>query len=693
MPVKFNPFTGSLDQVTGPAGSSGEIQFNGSGVLDSDSNLVWDDTNKRIGVQASTPQAPLHAASVTGATIANITSGSVSTSPAVALTNPTGSATVTAMFPASASGYTGETATSPGYFASGQSIDYYIYPVKYTSGGYYASSNVLALNYTDTSGDSHEFQVNVNWDAVSGADGYLINVYVNGSNTSNVIVGTNSWTDDATVYTDSASGWPTYYTSNESNSTPPTGASPGMNFSYFGLTSNGTTWTIEIDSYVSIAGVKYRSGSAYSTTWYDGNTSATYGLEVTWPDGSPYYLIRFSPDGGSNWYYFDTGSSMSYVYDAQSSQSQAQSDWGRTFSSFTGKPYYFRAYGYALTPLSGGYYSSTFSSWDITIPNDNQYYLVEHALSGVSGQCKVIGGDSAGSFGFGRLAYGSFVDVGIVYWTSGPTVTPQSYGYSGTYQNNSYRIYSFDGSIYSQTPYTLTTSNTGGEKYYTLSWSLPTGITQVKILKSVNGGAYSAAKSVTGSSLVDEVDQTWPATTTVTPNTVVPVTARVDSGQSSTTEPPALAIVNTYGSGNRTSMIAFGVATSSSASASYQSYIFGTSSNGNVNVVGGDLRYSANLSSWAAGTQQSFFRGWVTSQFLVFGTCPAHGQVENSVSVTGAAIGDMVIVSLPSGLNSGLTATAYVSGSGVVTIRVLNVTASGIAVNNLTWRVAVVKNL
>jgi hypothetical protein len=52
MGYKFNPFTGNLDVVdtTAAAGSTTEVQFNNSGVLDGSADLTWDDTGKVLGV-------------------------------------------------------------------------------------------------------------------------------------------------------------------------------------------------------------------------------------------------------------------------------------------------------------------------------------------------------------------------------------------------------------------------------------------------------------------------------------------------------------------------------------------------------------------------------------------------------------------------------------------------------------------
>jgi parallel beta-helix repeat protein len=50
--------------ISTPAGSIGQVQFNNSSVLGADSNLFWDNTNKRLGVGTSSPQYPLEADSV-----------------------------------------------------------------------------------------------------------------------------------------------------------------------------------------------------------------------------------------------------------------------------------------------------------------------------------------------------------------------------------------------------------------------------------------------------------------------------------------------------------------------------------------------------------------------------------------------------------------------------------------------------
>lgn len=63
----FNPFTGTFDYYTTggggggtPAGSTGQAQFNNAGAFGADSSFFWDNTNKRLGVDTSSPQRALH---------------------------------------------------------------------------------------------------------------------------------------------------------------------------------------------------------------------------------------------------------------------------------------------------------------------------------------------------------------------------------------------------------------------------------------------------------------------------------------------------------------------------------------------------------------------------------------------------------------------------------------------------------
>src|SRR5690606_37298449 len=66
------------------------------------------------------------------------------------------------------------------------------------------------------------------------------------------------------------------------------------------------------------------------------------------------------------------------------------------------------------------------------------------------------------------------------------------------------------------------------------------------------------------------------------------------------------------------------------------------------------------------------------------------GETSSGITVTGAALGDFVLVSAPCDLQ-GITATAYVSAADTVTIRVQNETGGTIDLASGTWRVRVIR--
>lgn len=66
------------------------------------------------------------------------------------------------------------------------------------------------------------------------------------------------------------------------------------------------------------------------------------------------------------------------------------------------------------------------------------------------------------------------------------------------------------------------------------------------------------------------------------------------------------------------------------------------------------------------------------------------GILSSAITVTGAALGDFVMVAAPYDLQ-GVDATAYVSAANTVKIRLSNLTGAGVTLASGTWRVRVVK--
>ena len=59
--------------ITTPAGSDGEIQYNDGGIFGAESNLFWDDVNKRLGIKSNTPTSHIEIRDNSGTTTPTLT--------------------------------------------------------------------------------------------------------------------------------------------------------------------------------------------------------------------------------------------------------------------------------------------------------------------------------------------------------------------------------------------------------------------------------------------------------------------------------------------------------------------------------------------------------------------------------------------------------------------------------------------
>lgn len=66
--------------------------------------------------------------------------------------------------------------------------------------------------------------------------------------------------------------------------------------------------------------------------------------------------------------------------------------------------------------------------------------------------------------------------------------------------------------------------------------------------------------------------------------------------------------------------------------------------------------------------------------------------ITDVISVSGAASGDTVVATPPNGIEAGLLWSAWASGTGQVSVRLCNVTGSGVSSADLSWRVDVWKH-
>jgi hypothetical protein len=61
------------------------------------------------------------------------------------------------------------------------------------------------------------------------------------------------------------------------------------------------------------------------------------------------------------------------------------------------------------------------------------------------------------------------------------------------------------------------------------------------------------------------------------------------------------------------------------------------------------------------------------------------------MTVTGAAVGDAVFLGAPSGLETDLTFSGYVSATNTITVRLHNASGGSIDPASATWRATVIK--
>jgi predicted RecA/RadA family phage recombinase len=559
-----------------PGGSDTQVQFNDGGSFGGDSNLLWDKTNDSLNVQTTLKQHPLHVAASSGQTINNVTTGSISQVAETLNTSPTGTTTLIAEFATPGSVSTSQNMSGTGYTASGQTIDYEIYPVIYSaiSNQYYSSANFQTATFTDTLNDNSSFSIDLTLPTpVTDQSHWLIRKQVNGGgfNDSIVIVAATSYEDPAFSGSASYTSWPTSYVFSYTTPTAGSGVSAGQtNIGSGVFTANGTTYDVEIRSAANIGGVFYceQTGTTLSPAWTDPNDSSTFDLDVTWtPGGGDDQVIRISTDGGSNWsYHFVGGMSGGYVWTNPGSDSTAQTAWGNDIATAQ-LQYAFKCYAKTQAPSGSFVFNPSANTYYATLTTPNVYYILKHSFSGMPGAGgKMIGDYNAGITKGYETTASEVIDAGLATWPGDTTVTPNAFGFSGTSQVREYKLYGYSGSllIYSTTAYTLSTSNTGGSKYVSGTFSYPAGITTVKITRGINGAAHSVSKtfnSPTTTFTDDAVDNSWSGNTTVSPTTAVPTASRFDLERPTISQSTDnIAVIETTGSGERFPSLSFGVA-------------------------------------------------------------------------------------------------------------------------------------
>lgn len=236
-----------------PASPNNSVQFNNSGAFGGDSNFIWDNTKKFLGVQQASPEAPIHARGVLGQTVDTPTSESITSTLEVVVDSPATGGASEVLTPTSPSTPTItfieiDQASAPfmistafngagNYVANGQVIDYRIYTYRNVSGVRVVNPNFVSGSYTDTINDgTTTFSVDVSgWTCASANfDGFIILKQINSGG-----FGFSKDVGTATAFNDSA------FTETDA-----------YQFSLYA--ESGTTWFANIAQYKVLNGTGYR---------------------------------------------------------------------------------------------------------------------------------------------------------------------------------------------------------------------------------------------------------------------------------------------------------------------------------------------------------------------------------------------------------------------------------------------------
>ena len=98
-----------------------------------------------------------------------------------------------------------------------------------------------------------------------------------------------------------------------------------------------------------------------------------------------------------------------------------------------------------------------------------------------------------------------------------------------------------------------------------------------------------------------------------------------------------------------------------------------------------------SLNGFIAGTGSATVTKVLSaSASLNYGSIGAAAQADLTITVTGAAVGDEVVMALPAAPAAGIVFNAFVSAANTVTIRASNITASPVDPAAATYGVIVI---
>lgn len=379
-------------------------------------NFFYDEANRRLGVQTTTPSAVGHFKSDLGTSPALLSGVSVTLALSPVITAPVYYYnTQIAGHLYAASSFGNSVFSDATSYMAGDSIQYRI--TAYSNSGsntYSVVSSSTTASIANGTGAADGDRVDLSWSHnTSGSEsisGYIIERNVNSGGWSDgVDVG------NTTYYSDYGTGW----------------GGVSLSPAYSDFIANGTSRNFSAHS----VGTDPNSNVLYSAATYD----------VTFTDdntGNPYIISHY----GYGSYDLRIVDTTNALYADLANYGTLLED-TTTFVAGSASPttYGYLADGsgnltrdYDFYNFDGTYYSLTSGVYSTVDPNDSQYYYVDIQYSGVLTSAKVLRQINGGGYNDARIDTVNFYDDNVVTFPDSTTVTPNSsYVPAGKFENNS----------------------------------------------------------------------------------------------------------------------------------------------------------------------------------------------------------------------------------------------------------------
>lgn len=508
----------------------------GSGTITADTNLYWDNVNKRLGVGTQSPAYQLH---VIGASLSLSAPISFSaTLQSETLANPPSDSLALFYGPLDISsfGFTSINLAGSGYNTSTTlNVNYLIYSYRHDAlSNTWESPSGFPLSFT------FPYPLNTSIDNGS-AENPSYSGYNNNDTVSAVVYGYNNTLGGGILYTSAGISLPTINLANNPSGidwfwTPETLADGNSISGYIIEITDQTTSTVY--SYNVGTATNYADMNVGGTVSYTPFFSASIGYDVgvDWSaafngDGSGVdgYVVVVSAGSTS---YFDVGNTTGYE---DSNVSGPSTNPYQTFASQGGYTSSGQAFSYdmfvqGVSPSGGVYFNDNGNGYNINISeglNNGTLFWVQHNISGTSGNSwRELENDFSGNAG--RDGTGDIFFYQTSVYSGTTTTTPNHYGIQsdGSTLNRDYQAYTQNtspGVYYSSLHTDSSIFDPNDGQYYSITYTYSTIGSNVKVLEQINGAGFNDSVTTMGSSgtfYQDGLGGNFFGNTTVTPTSV-----------------------------------------------------------------------------------------------------------------------------------------------------------------------------